>query len=178
MKNLFFENLDCLIVRDFWMVKVWPYFQFFCPKSISFENFRWGIISLDVVSFPFRTSKLKINISYIKYKFSHRFGKVCKWLNMYYSKIRIILFFIVITMSIWIILKNLVWIYRELLFAIIEPLYHAFTHFSIFAKDVKFFHWVKDILCNRFFMIDLWEVEFILRLQVTKDKNQRNIMMG
>jgi hypothetical protein len=81
-------------------------------------------------------------------------------------------------MSIWIILKNLVWTYKELIFVVIEPLYRAFTHIFIFAKDVKFFHWVKDILCNRFFMIDLWEVEFILRLQMTRDKNRRNIMMG
>jgi hypothetical protein len=26
MKNLFFENLNHLIVTDFWMVKIWPYF--------------------------------------------------------------------------------------------------------------------------------------------------------
>jgi hypothetical protein len=44
---------------------------------------------MDFVGFPFKTSKLKNNIGYIKYKFSHRFGKVCKWLNMYYSKIQI-----------------------------------------------------------------------------------------
>jgi hypothetical protein len=25
MKNLFFENLNRLIVKDFWMVKIWPY---------------------------------------------------------------------------------------------------------------------------------------------------------
>jgi len=178
MRNLFFENLDCLIVRDFWMVKIWPYFQIFCPKSIFFESFRWGIIPLDFVGFPFRTSKLKTNINYIKCKFSHRFGKICKWLNMYYSNFRIIIFFKVTTMSSWTILKNLICTYRELFFAIIEPLYHAFTHLFIFTKDVKVFHWVKDILCNRFFMIDLWEVGFILGLQVTMDKNRKNIMMG
>jgi hypothetical protein len=64
---------------------------------------------MDFVSFPFRTSKLKNDINYIKYKFSHRFGKVYRGLNMYYSNIRIIIFFKVTTMSIWIILKNLVW---------------------------------------------------------------------
>jgi hypothetical protein len=47
---------------------------------------------MDFEGFPFRTSKLKNNISYIKYKFSHKFEKVCKLLNMYYSKIKIITF--------------------------------------------------------------------------------------
>jgi len=56
---------------------------------------------------------VKNDINYIKYKFSRRFGKVCRWLNMYYSKIKIITCFRVTTMSIWIILKNLVWTYKE-----------------------------------------------------------------
>ncbi len=47
---------------------------------------------MDFVSFPFRTSKLKNDIGYVKYKFSHKFEKVCRGLNMYYSKIRIITF--------------------------------------------------------------------------------------
>jgi hypothetical protein len=29
LKNLLFENFNCLIVRDFWMVKIWPYFHKF-----------------------------------------------------------------------------------------------------------------------------------------------------
>jgi hypothetical protein len=37
-----------------------------------------GIIFKNFVGFPSKTSKLKIDISYIKYKFSHIFGKVCK----------------------------------------------------------------------------------------------------
>jgi len=88
MKNLSFENLSHLIIRGFWMVKIWPYFhksiwivilfdfQFFCSKSIFFESFTWIIIHMDFVSFLFKTSKLKNDITYIKYKFSHRFGKV------------------------------------------------------------------------------------------------------
>jgi hypothetical protein len=99
----------------------------FCPKSIFFERFTWIIIHMDFVGFIFRTSKLKNDINYIKYKFSHRFGKVCWSLNMHYSKIRIIIFFKVTTMSIWIILKNLVWTYRECKYVNIEPLDHAFT---------------------------------------------------
>jgi hypothetical protein len=27
MKNIFFENLNHLIIKDFWMVKIWPYFH-------------------------------------------------------------------------------------------------------------------------------------------------------
>ncbi len=34
---------------------------------------------------------LILPINYISYKFSHRFGKVYKWLNMYYSNIKIII---------------------------------------------------------------------------------------
>jgi hypothetical protein len=93
MKDIFFENLNCLIVKDFWMVKLWPYFH----KSIwvaifvfvfqKFESFRWGIVPLNFMGSPFRTSKSKNDINYIKYQFSHRFVKVYRWLNMYYLKI-------------------------------------------------------------------------------------------
>jgi len=125
MKNIVFENFNHLITREFWIVKIWPsfhksiwvailfVFQKNCPKIIFFESFRWGIIFMDFVGFPLKTSKFKIDISYIEYKFSHRFGKVYRWLNMYYSKIIVILFFKITMMSIWIILKNLVWIYKE-----------------------------------------------------------------
>ncbi len=105
MKNIFFENFNLLIVKEFWMVKNWPYFhkfiwwlqflfyiQFICPKTIFFEGFRWGIIPLNFVCFLFKTSKLQNDISYLKYKFSHRFRKVCRWLNMYYSNIKLIVF--------------------------------------------------------------------------------------
>ncbi len=122
----FFENLNYLIVRDFWMVQIWLYFhksiwviyiyiyiQFLCPKSIFFESFTWGIIHMDFVGFPFKTSKLKNDGNYIKYKFSHRFGKVCRWLDMNYSNTKIIFFLKVTTMSIQIILKNLVWTYKK-----------------------------------------------------------------
>jgi len=86
------------------------FFNFFVPKTYSvFQSFRWAIIHMDFVDFPFRTSKLKNSINYIKYKFSHRFGKVCKWLSMYYSKIIIITTIV----SIWIILKNLVWTHKD-----------------------------------------------------------------
>jgi hypothetical protein len=108
------------LVVWFFILCFYPYelqflfvFQFICPKSIFSESFKWGIIFMDFVGFPFETSKLKKDNSYIKYKFSHRFGKVCSWLNMYYSKIRIIIFFKVTTMFIWIILKNLVWTCKE-----------------------------------------------------------------
>jgi hypothetical protein len=33
---------------------------------------------LDFMGFSFRISKSKIDISYIKYQFSHKFGKVCR----------------------------------------------------------------------------------------------------
>jgi hypothetical protein len=161
-RNALFENLNHLIVRDFWMVKIWPYFhksiwitifvcfQFFCPKSYAFENFTWVIIHLDFMSFLFRTSKFKNDISYKKNKFSHRFGKVCRWLNMYYSKIRIITFFEVTTMSIWIILKNLVWTYMECNFcwywdiqSCIHPMLLLFPMILLFIFNpilIDFFH--------------------------------------
>jgi hypothetical protein len=40
--------------------------------------------------FLLKLQSLKNDINYIKYKFSQRFVKVCRGLNMYYSKIRII----------------------------------------------------------------------------------------
>jgi hypothetical protein len=55
---------------------------------------------MDFVGFPLRIFKFKNEINYIKYKFSHRFGKVYRGLNMYYSNIRIIIFFKITNMSI------------------------------------------------------------------------------
>jgi hypothetical protein len=155
MKNIFFENLNHLITRDFWMVKIWPYFyksiwvailfyfQIFCPKNIYFEKFYMGIIFIYFVSFPFRTFKFKNDIKYIKYKFSHRFGKVCRGLNVYYSNIRIIIFFKVTTMSIWnIILKNLVCICKECKnywkWAIWLCIYHVVRHSSPTTQKKKY----------------------------------------
>jgi len=54
------------------------FFNLFIPKAYAFESFKWDIIPMDFVGFPFRTSKLKNDINYIKYKFSHKFGKVCR----------------------------------------------------------------------------------------------------
>jgi len=68
------------------------YFHFFGPKNIFFESFTWVIIHMVFVGFPFKASKLKNDVRYIKYKVSHGFGKVCMWLNMYYSKIIIVTF--------------------------------------------------------------------------------------
>jgi hypothetical protein len=112
MKHLLFRNLNRLIIKTFEWLKfdhifISPYelqflfvFNFFVSKAYVFENFTWAIIHMDYVGFPFGTFKLKNDIRYIKYKFSHRFEKVCQSLNMYYSKIRIIIFFKTTTMSI------------------------------------------------------------------------------
>jgi hypothetical protein len=48
----------------------------------------------------------------------------------------------------------------------------------IFAQDVKIFHWLINLLCNKFSMINLKEMEFILRLQVTRDRSQRKFMLA
>ncbi len=134
MRNLFFENLNHLIVRDFWMVKIWPYFHksiwiaIFVSFSISLsqkhfflESCRLSIIPLNFLGFFKGFSKLKNDISYMKYKFSHRFGKVCKWLNMYYSNIMIVTFKKLTTMFIWFILKILYELVGSVIFANIEP---------------------------------------------------------
>jgi hypothetical protein len=47
---------------------------------------------LEFMGFFFRTSKSKNDINYIKYQFPHKFGKVCRLLNMYYSNIQILIF--------------------------------------------------------------------------------------
>jgi len=99
------------------------FFNFLVPKTYVFQSFTCVIIHMNFVTFSFRTFKLKNDISYIKYKFSHRFGKVYKWLHIYYSTIKIITFFKVMTMFIWIILNNLVWTYRECNFCWYEPMY-------------------------------------------------------
>jgi hypothetical protein len=74
--------------------------NFFASKTYAFERFTWAIIHMDFVGFPFRTSKLKNDLNYIKYKFSHRFKKLCRRLNMYYSNITLVIFKKVTIMSI------------------------------------------------------------------------------
>jgi hypothetical protein len=132
------------------------FFKFFCPKSIFFEIFKWDIIPMDFVSFPFRTSKFKNVISYIEYKFSHKFWKVCRWLNMYYSKIKIMTFFKVTTMSIWIILKNLIWICKECNFyrywAIVACIYPLFLfYFCIWCSHLDVHLWLSMFFLFSFF---------------------------
>ncbi len=57
---------------------------------------------------------LAIRVEESKKKFAfHRCGKVCRWLNMYYSNIKIITFFKVTSVSFLIISKKIVWSYRE-----------------------------------------------------------------
>jgi len=51
------------------------FFNLFVPKVYAFESFTWGIIHMNFVGFPFKTFKLKNDINYIKYKFSHRLGR-------------------------------------------------------------------------------------------------------
>jgi hypothetical protein len=85
------------------------------------ESCRLSIIPLNFLGFFKGFSKLKNDISYMKYKFSHRFGKVCKWLNMYYSNIMIVTFKKLTTMFIWFILKILYELVGSVIFANIEP---------------------------------------------------------
>jgi hypothetical protein len=75
-------------------------FKLFVPKAYFLKVLNGALFLWTFVGDPFRTSKLKNDINYIKYKFSHRFGKVCKGLNMYYSNIKIIILLKVTTMSI------------------------------------------------------------------------------
>jgi hypothetical protein len=82
---------------------------------------------LDFVGVPFWTSKLKNDINYIRYKFSHRFKKVCRWSNIYYSNIKIINFLKIKIMSIWLFFKKLYGLIRSAFSTTIKPLYHAFT---------------------------------------------------
>jgi hypothetical protein len=84
-------------------------FNFFVPKAYFLKVLDGALFIWTLWVFLLELPNLKHDINYIKYKFSHRFGKVFRWLNMYYSKIKIITFKKVTTMSIWIILNNLVW---------------------------------------------------------------------
>jgi hypothetical protein len=51
------------------------FFNFFVPKAYVFENFTWGIIHMDFVSFPFRTSKLKMTSATLNTSFHIFLGK-------------------------------------------------------------------------------------------------------
>jgi hypothetical protein len=107
------------------------FFNFFVPKKYFLKVLDGALFLWTLWVFLLGLPNLKNDINYIKYKFSHRFGKVCRWLNMYYSNIIIILFFKVTTMSICIILNNLVWTYRECNFChylVIVPCIHLMLY--------------------------------------------------
>ncbi len=84
-------------------------FKFFVPKAYFLKVLDGTVFLWILWVFLLRLPNLKNDISYIKYTFSHRFVKVCKGLNIYYSNFRIIIKKKVISMSIWIIFNNLVW---------------------------------------------------------------------
>ncbi len=68
------------------------FFKKIVPKSF-FKKALYGLLFIWTLwVFFLGLPNLKNDINYIKYKFSHRFGKVCQSLNMYYSKIKIIIF--------------------------------------------------------------------------------------
>jgi hypothetical protein len=59
--GLSFESFKELGARQYELQFLF-FFQMFYPKNIFFESFKWDIIHMDFVGFPFRTSKLKNNI--------------------------------------------------------------------------------------------------------------------
>jgi len=72
MKNILKKNLNRLVARDFWKVKIWPYFhnpyelqflfvfQIFCPKSFFLIKIRWSIILLTLWVFFLSLPNLKM----------------------------------------------------------------------------------------------------------------------
>jgi hypothetical protein len=86
-------------------------FQFPCPKSICFSNFyirhySYGLCEFWI--FLLWLSNLKMKLITLNTSFHIDLGRfVCDWTNI------IQIFKKVTTMFIWIILKNLVWTYRE-----------------------------------------------------------------
>ncbi len=101
----FFENLNHLIVRDFWMVQIWPYFhrsiwvaifvlffKFFAPIFIYLKALDGPLFIWTLWVFLLGLPGLKITSNTLNINFSHKFEKVCRWLSMYYSKIIIITF--------------------------------------------------------------------------------------
>jgi len=120
-------------------------FQNICHKNIVFESFRWHSIPLGFMGYSFRTSKSKNDINYIKYQFSHRFGKVYRWLNMYYSNIIILTFLKITTMSIWIILKNLVWTYKKCVFCCF---WSTILCIHPIRKNNDFHYYIQELLLN------------------------------
>jgi hypothetical protein len=131
------------------MVKVWPYFHksiwvtivfcffnFFVPKAYVLKVLNGVLFLKELWVFILGFSKLKNNINDIKYKFSHRFGKVCKWLNMYYSKIRLITFLKIKSCPFESFKKILYGLIRNLMSTNIEVLNTEFTIYLVFVMCV------------------------------------------
>jgi hypothetical protein len=68
-------------------------------------------------------------------------------LNIYYSKIKITIFKKVITMSIWIILKNLVWTYKECSFCSYLAIVLC-IHPILFVFHLKFLQHIERCIIN------------------------------
>ncbi len=128
MKDLFFENLNILIVRDFWIVEIGPYFHksiwvvifvflffnFFVPKEL-FLKFLDGAISLwNLWVFLLGLPNQKMTLATQNTNFHIDLGRfVGDWTCI----IQILQYsYILTTMSIWITLNNLVWTYKNCIF--------------------------------------------------------------
>ncbi len=77
MKNLLFENFNHLIVKDFWMIKIWLYFYkskwiaiFICFSISLSQKQCFEKLYMGFCGFPFEDFQIKNVINYIKYKFS------------------------------------------------------------------------------------------------------------
>jgi hypothetical protein len=68
-----------------------------------------------------------------------RFKRFHKWVNIWYWKITILKFYKLTTMSIWSLIKNLLWTYMDSLFAKNEPFNHVFTFWSKMTPQVFLF---------------------------------------
>ncbi len=89
------------------------FFNCFVPKAYILEVLDGALFFWTLWVFLLRLPNQEMTSTTFNTRFHIDLGWVCKWLNMYYSKIRIIIFLKIITISIWIILNNLAQTCRE-----------------------------------------------------------------
>jgi hypothetical protein len=84
-----------------------------CPKSIFLEVLNGALFLWTLWIFLLGLPNLKNKSVTLNTSFHIDLGWFVGDLNMYYSKIKIIIFLKIITMSIWIILNNFIWTCKE-----------------------------------------------------------------
>jgi hypothetical protein len=132
------------------------FFNFFCPKNVFLKFLNGALFLWTLWVFLLGFPNFKMILVTLNTSFHIDFDRFVGDWTCIIQKINIITFFKVTTMSIWIILKNLIWTCRECKFyrywAIIVCIYLLFVFFFyIWCSHMDVHFWFSMLILFSFF---------------------------